>query len=134
MLFNSLNDSKSLIESIIISNNCLDDNCIVSIGNYVQNNNMIKDLDIGRNNISDAGISMLEPYIIGGTKLEYLGFAGNKGITDKSFEELSKMLQSSLIEHINIGETSMSNQYALLALQIINKIKKEPLSLVLNSM
>jgi len=93
-----------------LSGNELDDNCIESFGIFIQNNQTIEYINIGVNKITDKGIEILLPYLIGNTTIKNLGISRNKGITDKSVPLLKEIIQKSNIEYINISGTSITEE------------------------
>ena len=74
LLFNTLRKRKSIVETINLSSNELDDDCIESLGEFIQNSHTIKNINISGNNITDKGIEILLPYLIGNIALKILIF------------------------------------------------------------
>jgi len=104
-LLNTLNEFKLNLTIINLSQNNLDDDCMESLGELVQNNQFIENFDIGSNKITDKGIEMLFPYLIGNTMLKFLSISNNIGITDKSVPLLKEIIQKSNITSIEIYGT-----------------------------
>lgn len=123
MLFDTLKVHKSTIETLWIQHNKLDDDCMKSLGEYMKVNKSIGYVRIGYNDVSDKGIDILSPYLIGNTNIKYFGLGGNKRMTDKSFETLSKIIKSSNIEGMNIKKSHLSKKNALIVLLMHNRLR-----------
>jgi len=123
ILFNTLKECKSSIETINLNFNQLNDDCMESLGQFIQNSQTIKNIDIGKNKITDKGIEILLPYLIGNTTFKIFDFLWNKGITDKSIPLLIEIIQKSNIQDINIDETSITNK-SILVVPLIKNIFK----------
>ena len=121
LLFNTLKECKSSVETISLYINELDDDCMKSFGEFIQNNNTVKNIIIGDNKITDKGIEILPPYLIGNITINELNVKGNKGITDKSVPLLIEIIQKSIIE--DIRETSITNKNIIVVPLIENKLK-----------
>ena len=63
-----------------------------SLGEFIQSSKTIEIIDIGDNKITDKGIEILLPYLIGNITIKYLGISFNKGITDKSIPLLNEII------------------------------------------
>jgi len=108
LLFNALKEyNKSIVEKIYLSGNELDDDCMKSLGEFIKNNQTIININIGYK-ITDKGIEILLPYLIGNITIKKINIYGNKGITDKSVPLLIEIIQKSNIQDINIYETSIT--------------------------
>ena len=79
-----------------------------SLGKFIQNSQTIEQIDIGDNIITDKGIEILLPYLIGNITIKYLNISYNKGITDKSVPLLIDIIQKSNIENMDINKTLIS--------------------------
>jgi len=123
LLFDILNECKLFVERINLSSNWLDDNCMESLGEFIQNSQTIKDINIGYNKITDKGIEILLPYLIGNITIKGLNIYGNEGITDKSVLLLIEIIQKSNIDDIDINETSITNKNILIVPLVENKLK-----------
>jgi len=113
LLFNTLKECKSSIEIINLYGNELNDDCMESLGEFIQNNQTIKGIDIGSNKITNKGIEVLLPYLIGNITIKKFDIYGNKGITDKSVPLLIEIIHKSHIEDIFIIGTSITNRNIL---------------------
>ena len=75
-----------------MNNNEFDDNCMKSLGEFIQNSQIIEDIDIGDNKITDKGIEILLPYLIGNIVIKFFDVSYNIGITNKSVPLLNEIL------------------------------------------
>jgi len=124
MLFNTLKECKSSIDTINLNNNKLGDDCMESFGEFIKNNQNIRNIDIGSNNkITDKGIEILLPYLIGNISIKKINISSNKGITDKSTPLLKEIIQNSNIQIINIDGISIKNKNILVVPLIENILK-----------
>ena len=73
-------------------NNELDDDCMKSLGEFIKNNQTIKNMNIGINKITDNGIEILLPYLIGNITIKRIDISLNKGITDESVPLLIEII------------------------------------------
>jgi len=106
-----LEECKSSVKIINLNNNELNDDCIESFGEFIQNNQTIKDIIyISDNKITDKGIEILLPCLIGNITIKYLVIYGNKGITDKSVSLLIEIIQKSSVENMNLDYTSITKE------------------------
>lgn len=104
----------SYINKIILDGNKLiDDNCIQSLGELLQNNNTIEQIDIGSNKISDKGIEELLPFSSNNSILNSLNFSKCKGITNKSIPLLIELIEKSKIKNINILGSGITEKNVL---------------------
>ena len=105
-----MNECKTSIDTINLHHNELDDDCIESLGEFIQNNKTIKNINISGNNITDRGIEILLPYLIGNIAIKDIDISYNKGITDKAVPILKEIIQKSNIEDVDIYETSITKE------------------------
>lgn len=116
MLFDTLRASNSTISYVNLGfNKNLDDLCMKSIGEYIKWNKSIQKIHVNSNQISDAGIDILCPYLDGNTSFKQMIFRGNKRISNKSIPKFIKMIESSFLEHVGIEETSITEKNILVA-------------------
>ena len=121
MLFDMLRTTNSSIKEIWLNNNKqINDECMKSLGEYIKYNRYIEEVWFNFNNIPDAGIEILASYLDDNTTFKRLYLSGNKGITDKSYPLLLKMIESSHIEDMDVDNTSIAQKniidvYLLLA-------------------
>lgn len=113
MLFITLKECKSKVQRLSIRNNQIDDGCMKLLGQYLQNNQHLNGLYMNNSQITDKSIEILVSYLDGNTTLKDIDFSSNKGITGISVSTLSKIIESSHIENINIAETSITQKNAL---------------------
>ncbi len=64
--------------------NLLDDDCAVSLGEYIQDNQHLQRLHFSMNQITDKWLETLSQYLIGNITLNELSLIGNTKITAKS--------------------------------------------------
>ncbi len=125
MLFDMLRTTNSSVKEIWLNNIYqINDECMKQLGEYIKYNKSIEGISFDNNNISDAGIEILAPYLDGNTTFKTLNLSENEGITDKSIPFLVRMIESSHIEDINIDDTSIAQEniidvYVSLACNII---------------
>ncbi len=106
-----LRTTNSSINCIKLSNNKeINDECMKSLGEYIKTNKSIEIIWLESNNISDAGIEILAPYLDGNMTFNLLYLSENEGITDKSIPLLVKMIESSHVENMHIDYTSITQK------------------------
>ncbi len=111
MLFDKLRTTNSSIKRIYLSRNKqINDECMKSVGEFIKYNKSIEIIRLNSNTISDTGIEIFAPYLDGNTTFKRLNLYGNKGITDKSYPLLVKMIESSHIEDMIINNTSITKK------------------------
>ena len=81
-----------------------------SLGEFIKNSRTIKNINIGYNRITDKGIEILLPYLIGNVTIDKIDIFGNKGITDESVPLLKEIIQKSNIKDIDINGTSITKE------------------------
>lgn len=113
------------IKNINLYCNKLDDSCIISLGEYLIDNQTLDFIGIGSNQITDKGIEILTPYLIGNKTLRYLDISSNMNISDTSIKFLSQIIDSSSIENINVSGTSITRGSVFSAVLINNLIKNK---------
>lgn len=111
LLFDFMKDSnKSSIIEFSLSENHINDESMHSLGDLLKNNKYFESVNIGGysnkgNNITDKGIEILLPYLIGNTSLKSIEFSQNKGITNKSIPIFLKIIKDSNIYNLDINGT-----------------------------
>jgi len=80
-------------------------------------------LNFGYNKITDNGIEILLPYLIGNRTIKKFNIYENKGIIDKSVPLLKEIIQKSNIEDINIYDTSITNKNTIVIPLVENILK-----------
>lgn len=78
-----------------------------SLGEYVQDNEHLKNLILGNNEISDNGVKILAEHLIGNSALQDLDLSFNNGITNTSIPFLLEIAKTSSIESMNLQFTSI---------------------------
>lgn len=126
MFFKTLKEYKLSVKSINMKNNQLDDDCIPSLGNLLQNQ-QVEELYLGNNSVgypnlkrigndfTDKGIEILLPYLIGNTTIKFLDISSNPKISDNSIPILKELIKKTNIENIYAEGTSISGKNALVA-------------------
>lgn len=105
-----MRESQSTIQSLVLSDNLIGDECMQSFGEYLKKNNYVESVDLSINyKITDQGIHMLSQYLPGNKILYELDFSWNKGITDSSIPVIVKIIESSRLGIFVINETLISN-------------------------
>lgn len=110
MIFNTIKMLNYHVKNIYFNKNKLDDECMVSLGELLSNNEFIENIALHSNNISDKGIKILVPYIIGNKFLHFISFSNNKGITEKSVPHFLNLIEKSNVINIAIHGTSITNK------------------------
>lgn len=90
-----------------MESNFIGDQALSLLTEYLQNNQCIKYISIG-SNITDEGINTLTDAIIGNTSLISLGIGHNKGITNKSVQDLAEIAMKTNITGLTCWNTSIS--------------------------
>lgn len=107
--------SVSSLKQIILSHNELNDDCMASLGELIQNNSSIEKIVLtggsyGRGNIiSDKGIEILSFHLHGNLVLKMIDLTENRGITDASIPFLIDAVKASCICDVNVWDTSVSD-------------------------
>ena len=121
-LFDTLIECKSPLISIYLGGNNLDDECIKSLGEFLQYNSTIEFIDIGFTRplglfgfdqgsnlfggITDSGIEALAPYLFGNSSLKSLQFLF-QNITSQSIPILKEMIEKSCLQYLNLYRTQI---------------------------
>ncbi len=120
-LFDALRESHSSIKRIHLYQNQLDDQCMVYLGEYLHQNDNIERVGMGKCKITDKGVEILYPYLVGNKTLHELHFFGNIGITDNSYPYLEKIIKKSAITSMDIDSTSISLEKQKELKKLLNK-------------
>lgn len=108
LLFNTLKHINASMNSLNLTSNKLNDDCMISLGEYLQSNKHIKHLFLANNNnITDKGIEILSQYLIGNTTIKQISIFGNKGITNQSILYLINIARLSCIDTMNVYDTGI---------------------------
>lgn len=116
------------IETINLRGNMIDDDCMISLQQLLKGNKPIKSLNISGNSahpnhITDKGIEILSPGLIGNVAIRNLNLSYNKGITAASMALLEEICEKSSIEELSLDETSIGSKEALPVLLLKNGLK-----------
>lgn len=131
-LFGLLNLKRSTIRSINLKSNDIGDKSMQEIGKFLKENKIIEKIDLSVTNITDKGIAILAPYLVGNTTLKSISFQHNKCITPTFIPVLAKVLSVTNIEKIDIDGTSITNELSIAYLNAIVEIKKGNERLILS--
>ncbi len=94
-----------------------------SLGEYIKGNSAIKNVDLSNNSLTDNGIEAIGSYLSDNHTFKALILSGNRRITDKSLSPLLKLIETSYIENIDVNDTVITKQNALVAPLAQNIIK-----------
>lgn len=106
MLFQTLKECKSVVTKITFDKNNINDDCMATLGECIQECSSIKSINLSENKISDKGIEVLHHYLIGNTTLNEIHLKWNNDITDASFTYFTEIANRSCITIINIWQLS----------------------------
>lgn len=117
----------SSIQLLWLGDNRFDDNCMVFIGKYLQQNPNIKEVFLGENEITDKGIEIISEYLTGNVTLRELSFRFNREVTDKSMPFFVKISKESCIKKLDLEYTLLSeaNQDTIYNLLMIPSDERE---------
>lgn len=122
-LFDTLRESTNILSSLFLSHNILGDECILLIGEFIQNNQHLQTLHIG-NRVTDNGVELLSKYAIGNVVLNELSLDDNRAITGASVQYLIDAIKKSHIMLLSVKYTSISIKKA----QEISEVLQLPLT------
>jgi len=128
ILFDTLKNNQISIETAYIDGNDLDDECMASLGELINNNKTIKEIRLSGNyfkngRITDRGIEIFSQYLIGNKNLIYLSLSYNSMITGSSVPIFEEILKNSKLETLELYGTSIiSQQHGLFILAAINSL------------
>lgn len=121
-LFDTLTKLEAEVSEINLNGNPIDNLCLDSLGNYLADNNSLKWLHIAGNEnvgydieanpdglITDEGLEILAPYLLGNVALETLGLSCHPKITSASIDNLKDLVNKTKIRKINLFGTSISS-------------------------
>ncbi len=102
ILFDTLRECDACVSSLEIADNKLDDECMRSLGEYLQDNVHLFRLNIGVNNITDKGVKILSQYLFGNTTLRKLDLSWSHNITEGSASCLKEIVMKTCINSVNL--------------------------------
>lgn len=113
ILFKTLKECNSEVEYISLEESQINDDCMEDLGEFIQSDSFLKNISIGNSYgqdtiISDKGIEILTPYLIGNTVLKEIGIFGPNDITTKSFPLLNEIALKSCLNNFYIDEPNLS--------------------------
>lgn len=98
--------------------NPLTDECLKSLGEFIQRSETIKFVDIGNSDesdtdaisqISDVGIEILTNCIVGNTSLDHLSISGLQNVSETSIPHLTEMAKKTCITKLSIWPTALND-------------------------
>lgn len=90
--------------------NQLDDECLKSLGEYIQDNDYLEIVNLCNNQITDKGIQILTGYLIGNVVLKELKLDFIKQITNDSVMNLTEIAKATNVKVIGIFKTSIAEE------------------------
>lgn len=106
-LFQTLSECRAIISTLDLCGNEIDDDSMVSLADYLRNNQYLQFIDISRCNLSDEGVEALKDMLIGNSTLEVIDLSGNDKITEKSVPYLIEIANKSAVSTINLEDITM---------------------------
>ncbi len=113
--FETVNKQENKIESVVLNDNIIDDECMKAVGEFIQRNKTLKKIELSKsnprikngNNITDKGVEILVDTIAGNTTLRELILDGYKGITTVSIPYLAELATKTYVKEISIEKSSL---------------------------
>lgn len=93
-----------------MGDNKLDDECLFYLGEYIQRNEAFEGIHLENNQITDKGIEILSPFVIGNKALRCIDLSMCGNITDASNTCLLKIIETTYIDDLLINGTSIKQQ------------------------
>lgn len=103
------NCSNILIKKITLGTQ-IDDTCMEALGLYIQHNESIEELCFAENKITNNGIKILTPYLIGNITMKSLDLSSNEKIDGKSIPCFKELATKTCLSSINIFLTSVTEK------------------------
>lgn len=103
--------------------NALDDDCMKSLGEYIQANTFIEQVSIGYNRITGVGIEILIPFLYGNTTFRCLSLEVCFGIGVDAASSFCKLIESSRIDNLDFN-MMVPMQNNLIAIPLANNVLK----------
>lgn len=91
-----------------MANNQIDDECLRSLGEFVNYNRHLERILLTSTRIRDNGIKILSEHLIGNTALKHIDLSLNNGITDAATPFLVEIGKKSCVTEIPIQDTGIS--------------------------
>lgn len=108
-LFDTLRVRGSFVTELNLSKNLINDDCMTQLCKYLDQDLYIKDLLIGKNDLTDNGIEILKESLCTDGPWRKLDIRSCQGITDTSTEALIEIAQDSSITSIVMNDTGISD-------------------------
>lgn len=109
-MFDTLKRNNSRIAEIMFWTNNLDDQCMKSLGEYIQNSKNLKYISLYQNEFTDKGIEILTPFLVGNTTLGSIDFRSNEGVTDASGPYILEIARTSHMNSFGLVCTNVSGK------------------------
>ncbi len=125
VFFDTLIKCKANTKSMSLRGNCLDDDCMETIGRFIKMSNFLEVLDLRTNVITDKGIKLISPFLIGNQTLKSFLIGGNKNITNESIPHLIKITMSTNITELYAGVSALSKLNLVIPFLVENRLKNQ---------
>lgn len=89
--------------------NKLNDECLITLGSFVEENEHVKHVDLSENKITDKGVEIISTYLYGNANIEILDLKGNRLITATSLPIIEEIAKTSCITVISLHGTSINS-------------------------
>lgn len=132
ILFDRLRVHESSVKDLNLTDNKLDDDCMMMLNAYISNNRSVEHVNIGSNRISDKGIEILSENFTGNPSFKELVIQHNQTLTDNSLPFLIKMIESSSIERLDVTRTLLTRLNVLIAPLALNVFRNGTIKLDLS--
>lgn len=126
-LLDTLQQCESVVKTINLDSNALDDKCMKSVGKYLQGTNSLEIINFARNDFSDKGIEILSKYLVGNCRLAEINLTWNSKISDDSFPYIENIIMSSRVSEVNVDRTFISPKIRQKILDLIEDQMKQRL-------
>lgn len=129
LLFDAIRERKIKIKSLLLGENDLSDDCMMSLGKLLNDNQSIEKVDISGHSdqeggVTDYGIAALQNEMKTGTSLRCLNIANYRKITDSSSSDILKIIELSNLDEDIYHRAPISTMRNEIHIAIsINKIK-----------
>ena len=118
-----MKEANSSVLKIHLSLNHLFDDCMKSLGEYIQANKFIEQVSIGYNSITATGIDILRPFLYGNNTFKCLSLGSCYGLKSETASTLSKIIESSRIESLDFNVIPLASNN-LIAVSLVQNVLK----------
>lgn len=109
-MFDTLKECKSSIQHLALEGNFVDDECMKSIGEFIQQNETLELLNLANCNITSKGIIILAENISGNVTLKEINLVKNEGIDKESILSLKDIAQNTGVDLMHLDSTSLTTK------------------------